>query len=69
MKKLEGKEGRMCGEGGEEGIYDRGQDRRGVGTGEDVDFEDAERGEGEVAPLSLNVSCRPAVRDRAGMLT
>ena len=59
----------MCGESCEEGIDDRGQHRRGVGTGEDVDFEDAERGEGEVAPLyTSHVSCRSIARDRAGRL-
>lgn len=51
MKKLEGEDWRMGGESCEKGVDDRGQDRRGVGTGEDVDFEDTERGEGEVAPL------------------
>ena len=56
----------MCGESCEEGIDDGGQDPRGVGTGEDINFEDAECGEGEVAPLyTPHVSCRSIVRDRA----
>ena len=68
MKELEGKDWRMGGESCEEGVDDRGQDRRGVGPGEDVDFEDTERGEGEVAPLHTSyVSCRSTVRDMGGL--